>query len=141
MPKDLITLPQHIVDLEREHPGATGEFTSVLLAIAEVSKLIRQRVVNAGLVDILGETGAIKRGETLLDKLPDVVANHDNGECHHSVSLLISLGLDKMRSRDLLILDNRSRGTIQIASKIIPFDILEEPSIRSIKMMGSSFIR
>jgi len=52
MSKELITLCQHIVDAEREHPpGATGEFTSVILTIEEVSKIIRQRVVNAELID------------------------------------------------------------------------------------------
>ena len=74
MSKELITLSQHIVDMERIHPGATGEFTSVILTIEEVSKIIRQRVVNAGLNDILGKTGAINvHGETV-QKL-DVFAN------------------------------------------------------------------
>jgi len=39
--------------MEREHPNATGEFTSIILTIEKISKIIRQRVVNAGLIDIL----------------------------------------------------------------------------------------
>ncbi|HEY3215218.1 MAG TPA: class 1 fructose-bisphosphatase [Candidatus Eisenbacteria bacterium] len=52
------TLSQFIQQQERLHPGATGEFTDLLNDIALAAKMINREVVRAGLVDILGYTGA-----------------------------------------------------------------------------------
>lgn len=52
-----VTLSQFILQQERHHPTATGEFTSVLKDIELAAKLISREVVRAGLVDILGYTG------------------------------------------------------------------------------------
>jgi fructose-1,6-bisphosphatase I len=54
-----VTLSQFILDQERRHPEASGEFTSVLLDIALASKMINREVIRAGLVDVLGETGQV----------------------------------------------------------------------------------
>jgi fructose-1,6-bisphosphatase I len=51
------TLHQFVLDEERKHPEASGEFTSLLSDIALAAKLINREVVRAGLVDILGYTG------------------------------------------------------------------------------------
>ncbi|HYM80703.1 MAG TPA: class 1 fructose-bisphosphatase [Candidatus Limnocylindria bacterium] len=53
-----VTLNQFILQQERLHPEASGEFTSVLNDIALAAKMINREVVRAGLVDILGYTGA-----------------------------------------------------------------------------------
>ncbi len=53
-----VTLHQFVLQQERLHPGATGEFTGVLIDIALAAKLINREVVRAGLVDILGYTGS-----------------------------------------------------------------------------------
>jgi fructose-1,6-bisphosphatase I len=52
-----LTLGQFIIQEERKHPEASGEFTSLLSDIALAAKLINREVVRAGLVDILGYTG------------------------------------------------------------------------------------
>ncbi|MFI5371536.1 MAG: class 1 fructose-bisphosphatase [Candidatus Eisenbacteria bacterium] len=52
-----VTLSQFVLQQERVHPEASGEFTSVLLDIALAAKMINKAVVRAGLVDVLGETG------------------------------------------------------------------------------------
>ena len=52
-----ITLQQFVLDEERKHPEASGEFTDLLVDIALASKLINREVVRAGLVDLLGYTG------------------------------------------------------------------------------------
>mgnify|MGYP001563927380 CR=1 FL=1 len=52
-----LTLGQFIIQEERKHPEASGEFTSLLGDIALASKLINREVIRAGLVDILGYTG------------------------------------------------------------------------------------
>jgi len=52
-----ITLAQFVLQQERLHPEASGQFTSLLLDIALAAKMINKAVVRAGLVDVLGETG------------------------------------------------------------------------------------
>ena len=57
MPDRAITLGQFLQLQERQHPQATGEFTSLLGDIAVAAKMINREVIRAGLVDILGYTG------------------------------------------------------------------------------------
>ena len=52
-----ITLAQHIMEQQREHSEATGDFTSLLTQIALAAKVIARQVNKAGLVNILGFTG------------------------------------------------------------------------------------
>ncbi len=52
-----VTLSQFVLQQERDHPEASGEFTSVLLDIALAAKMINKAVIRAGLTDILGATG------------------------------------------------------------------------------------
>jgi fructose-1,6-bisphosphatase I len=52
-----LTLSQFILQQERRHPEATGEFTNLLTDIALAAKMINREVIRAGLVDILGYTG------------------------------------------------------------------------------------
>ena len=56
MSKSVITIDRHIIDQERQHPEATGAFSSLLYDIALAAKLIAREVRSAGLVDILGGT-------------------------------------------------------------------------------------
>ncbi len=55
---NLVTVESHILDLQRMHPSASGDFTSLLNDIAFAAKIISREVGRAGLVeDILGSTG------------------------------------------------------------------------------------
>ncbi|HEX6066056.1 MAG TPA: hypothetical protein VFZ04_17605, partial [Longimicrobiales bacterium] len=66
MTNSVITIERHIIDQEREHPEATGAFSSILYEIALAAKLINLEVNKAGLVDILGTTDATNvHGETI----------------------------------------------------------------------------
>jgi fructose-1,6-bisphosphatase I len=56
-PGPAITLSQFLLDQERLHPGASGQFTSVLTDVALAAKMINREVTRAGLVDILGLAG------------------------------------------------------------------------------------
>ena len=64
---NLVTVESHILDLQRLHPSASGDFTSLLNDIAFAAKIISREVVRAGLVeDILGSTGEQNvQGETV----------------------------------------------------------------------------
>lgn len=57
MDRYVVTLNRFILEQEREHPGATGELTSILYDITLAAKLIHREVSKAGLVDILGMAG------------------------------------------------------------------------------------
>lgn len=51
-----MTLERHIMEEERKHPRATGEFSSLLHALSLAVKLVWREVTKAGLVNILGKT-------------------------------------------------------------------------------------
>jgi hypothetical protein len=55
--KAVVTLHRFIIEEERRHPEATGDFTSILYDIAFAATLISRAVNKAGLIDILGATG------------------------------------------------------------------------------------
>jgi fructose-1,6-bisphosphatase I len=57
MPKPSVTLSQFILQQERLHPEASGEFTRLLTDIALAAKMINREVTRAGLTDIQGDTG------------------------------------------------------------------------------------
>ena len=77
-PKNLVTIESHILALQDLHPAASGEFTGLLNDITFASKVVSREVRKAGLVDILGSTGAVRlveraRRRRLVDRrrLPD----------------------------------------------------------------------
>jgi fructose-1,6-bisphosphatase I len=74
------TLERHILEEQRSHAGATGEFTRLFQQIALAGKIIGSRVNQAGLAGVLGVTGEVNvQGETV-QKL-DVFANRTLIHC------------------------------------------------------------
>ena len=68
---NLMTVEEHILDLQNLHPSASGDFTSLLNDISFACKIISREVSRAGLVNILGTTGETNvQGETV-QKLDD----------------------------------------------------------------------
>ncbi len=57
MERDVITLTRFIIEEQRRHPEATGDFTSILRDVALAAKVISRAVRKAGLIDVLGATG------------------------------------------------------------------------------------
>jgi fructose-1,6-bisphosphatase I len=75
MPR-LITIERHIIDQQKKFPQATGDFSALLYDMAFAAKVISRDVRKAGLVDILGFTGAENvQGEQVrkLDEFADEV--------------------------------------------------------------------
>jgi fructose-1,6-bisphosphatase I len=62
------------MEQQRDYPGATGDFTSLLTQIALAAKIISREVSKAGLVNILGFTGEKNVQGEAVKKL-DVFAN------------------------------------------------------------------
>jgi len=50
----IVTIERHILDQQKQHPGATGVFTGLLYDIALAAKIISRETSRAGLADILG---------------------------------------------------------------------------------------
>jgi fructose-1,6-bisphosphatase I len=53
----IVSIERHILEGERSHPGAAGDFSGVLRDLTMAIKLIWREVSKAGLVNILGEVG------------------------------------------------------------------------------------
>ncbi|MBI5521421.1 MAG: class 1 fructose-bisphosphatase [Desulfarculus sp.] len=70
-----ITVTQHLLGQQAEHGGATGAFTRLLNELILSAKIISREVTKAGLVEILGFTGARNVQDEQVRKL-DVYA-HD----------------------------------------------------------------
>ncbi|HHJ53535.1 MAG TPA: class 1 fructose-bisphosphatase [Caldithrix abyssi] len=70
----IITLTRHIIEEQRKHPQATGQFTDLMNDIAFAAKLISYHTNKAGLMDVLGETDNINVQGEVVKKL-DVFAN------------------------------------------------------------------
>lgn len=70
----LMTLERHILEGERLHPEATGEFSSILHNIALAAKLVWREVTKAGLVNILGGANTMNVSGDMVKKL-DVFAD------------------------------------------------------------------
>jgi fructose-1,6-bisphosphatase I len=84
--RSVITIERHIVEQERQHPEATGAFSSILYDMALAAKLISREVRKAGLVDILGEVGSTNvHGESVkkLDEYADDVIFRALDHCGH----------------------------------------------------------
>ncbi|MFQ5709757.1 MAG: class 1 fructose-bisphosphatase [bacterium] len=72
----IVTIERHISETQRRFPEATGEFSALLNDIALAAKIIGREVNKAGLVDIIGLTGAINvHGEEVqkLDEYADAI--------------------------------------------------------------------
>jgi fructose-1,6-bisphosphatase I len=69
-----VTVHQHVVEQQRRHPTATGEFTWMLEGITLASRIIAAKVRRAGLLDVLGETQASNVSGDIVQKL-DMIAN------------------------------------------------------------------
>ncbi len=82
-------MQQHILQEQRRFPGASGEFSWLLSGITLATKMIEAKVRRAGLVDILGEHGAINVQGEAQQKL-DVYANE---ALLHCLSLRESVGI------------------------------------------------
>jgi fructose-1,6-bisphosphatase I len=63
------TVQQHILDEERMHPEATGDFTALMTSLTLAAKIISREVNMAGLVKILGGTGETNLSGDSVQKL------------------------------------------------------------------------
>jgi len=72
--RGVITIQQHIIEQQRAHPMATGEFSWLLSGITYATKVIGSQVRMSGLLDVLGTTGETNVQGEVVQKL-DEIAN------------------------------------------------------------------
>lgn len=87
--RDLITIERYIVDQQKRHPGATGEFSSLLYDISFAAKVISSEVNKAGLVDVLGATGSENVQGEQVQKLDEYANNVMKQAMHHTGRLCV----------------------------------------------------
>jgi fructose-1,6-bisphosphatase I len=71
IPHEVMSISRHIMEQQKKHPEARGEFSSLLNDIALAAKLIARDVRKAGLVNILGLTGSENVHGERVTKLDD----------------------------------------------------------------------
>jgi fructose-1,6-bisphosphatase I len=74
------TLERHILEEQRTHEAATGEFTRLFQQLALAGKIVGSRVNQAGLAGVLGVTGEVNVQGERVQKL-DVFANQALQHC------------------------------------------------------------
>lgn len=69
------TLDRHILERQRDTPGATGDFTGLFQSLALAGRMIAARVHKAGLSDVLGRAGGGTNVQGEVVQKLDVLAN------------------------------------------------------------------
>lgn len=75
-----VTLASHVIEQQKAHPTASGEFSWLFCGITLATKIIASHVRRAGLVDILGSTGTSNIHDEEVQKL-DMIANETIRRC------------------------------------------------------------
>jgi fructose-1,6-bisphosphatase I len=95
----IATIQQHILEQQRTHPTASGEFSWLLSGITLATKIISDHVRRAGLRDVLGSTGDTNVQGESVQKL-DIIANETIAGClgyRGNVGIMVSEEDDEPR--------------------------------------------
>lgn len=133
MPAFPVTLTRHIIQSQAAHPGATGEFSSLMAQIGLVGKMIAHDLRRAGLLNILGTTGAVNVQGEAVKKL-DEIANEAFLRVFQHSGLVCALASEEMET-PLRLPENWPRGKYMLL-----FDPLDGSSNTDVNMpLGTIF--
>lgn len=122
-PNRFITIQEHIVNEQRNHPAATGGFSWLLSGITLAARIISANVRRAGILDILGDAGASNFHGEQQQKL-DILSNKTLELClgyRGNVAMIASEELDQPKFI--------TRGETEVDRKyIVVFDPLDGSS-------------
>ncbi len=122
IPKNLQTIESHVLDLQRLHPSASGDFTSLLNDISFAAKVVSRDVTKAGLVeDLLGATGQENVQGEVIQKL-DEFANNVFLKCLGRRGQVCIMGSEELADP---VFADTSQGT---GKYIVVFDPLDGSS-------------
>lgn len=85
--ESVMTLEQFIIDQHENFPHATGAFSRLLRDVSVAAKVINHNIRRAGILNVLGETGAVNVQEERQKKLDEIAdreierALRRGGEC------------------------------------------------------------
>ncbi len=108
-----MTINRHIIEMERQHPDATGDFSSLLFDIALAAKIVSREVNKAGLVDILGITGETNVQGEEVQKLDEYAQRVFYDALDHTGHLCIMASEE--RSKEIPIPDKFPTGHYSFA--------------------------
>jgi len=120
MHNKITTVQQHILDEERLHPGATGDFTALLTTLTLAAKMISREVNQAGLVKILGETGDVNVHGEAVQKLDEFAQNTIYRAMGHNGHLCV---MASEESADIIPIPGAKKGKY-----VLMFDPLDGSS-------------
>jgi len=95
MRTEAMTLARHVLEEEKNHPEATGEFSTLLLQIGYASKLLAREISRAALVGELGLVGEKNPTGDAQKKL-DVYANETVVEAFAGTGLVAAIVSEEM---------------------------------------------
>lgn len=89
--KPIVTVGQHLIEQQRQHPDATGDLTWVLSGIALSTRIIQSYVRRAGIGDVLGTLDRENVQGEVVQKL-DIIANETIMRClgHRDIGIMLS---------------------------------------------------
>ena len=85
--ESFMTLEQFIIDRQDDFPHSTGSFSRLLRDVSVAAKIINRNIRQAGILDVLGESGEVNvqdEHQKKLDQIADqelVRALRKGGEC------------------------------------------------------------
>jgi fructose-1,6-bisphosphatase I len=121
-PRNLQTIESHILELQRMHPSASGDFTGLLNDISLAAKIVSREVNKAGLAeDILGATGETNVQGEEVQKL-DEFANNIFLKCIGTRGQVCIMGSEELA--DPVRVDTREGS----GSYVVVFDPLDGSS-------------
>jgi len=128
-----ITLTRHIIEKQAAHPGATGEFSALMVQIGLVGKMIAHDLRRAGLINILGATGETNIQGEAVKKL-DGIANETFLKVFQYSELVCALASEEME-KPVHLPENCPMGKYMLL-----FDPLDGSSNTDVNMpLGSIF--
>ncbi|RIK62997.1 MAG: class 1 fructose-bisphosphatase [Planctomycetota bacterium] len=98
-PNRFVTIQEHIINEQRQHPAATGGFSWLLSGITLAARIISANVRRAGIIDVLGDAGAANVHGEQQQKL-DLLANKTIELClgyRGNVAMIASEELDEAK--------------------------------------------
>lgn len=128
-----VTLTRHIIQTQAAHPGATGEFSSLMAQIGLVGKMIANDLRRAGLINVLGTTGTTNvQGETV--KKLDEISNEAFLKVFQYSGLVCALASEEME-KPVQLPENWPHGKYMLL-----FDPLDGSSNTDVNMpLGTIF--
>ena len=90
-----VTLPRHILQSQRAHPEASGEFTALMTQISLACKVIAREVGQAALAGTLGGTGEVNVQGEQVKKL-DILSNEIMVEALEGSGLVCTMVSEEM---------------------------------------------